>query len=155
MKSLRRALPWALLAAGLLCALAALIPVQPAPDGAISAQGRTEPLAEIAAIPLPDGTVDVNTNDLYELTELPGVGETIARRILDEREANGDFFFPEDLLAVPGIGPAKKTALLKRFHSVYGIARAAEEDIAAVAGVGAALAAAVKKAAQSAAGEKA
>ena len=56
--------------------------------------------------------------------------------------------------AIPGIGPAKKMALLKKFHSVYGIARAAEEEIASAAGVGAALAAAVKKAAQSAAGEK-
>ena len=56
--------------------------------------------------------------------------------------------------AVPGIGPAKKMALLKRFHSVYGIARATEDEIAAVAGIGAPLAAAVRKAAASAAGEK-
>ena len=56
--------------------------------------------------------------------------------------------------AIPGIGPAKKMALLKRFHSVYGIARATEEEIASVAGVNATLAAAVRKAAQSAAGEK-
>jgi len=55
---------------------------------------------------------------------------------------------------VPGIGPAKKMALLKRFHSIYGIARAAEEEIAAVAGIGVTLAAAVRKAAASAAGEK-
>ena len=54
---------------------------------------------------------------------------------------------------VPGIGPAKTMALLKRFHSVYGIAKAEEADIAAAAGVGAELAAAVKKAAQGAAGE--
>jgi excinuclease UvrABC nuclease subunit len=46
-------------------------------------------------------------------------------------------------------------ALLKRFHSVYGIARATEDEIAAVAGIGATLAAAVRKAAASAAGEKA
>jgi excinuclease ABC subunit C len=56
--------------------------------------------------------------------------------------------------AIPGIGPAKKMALLKRFHSVYGIARATEDEIAAVAGIGATLAAAVRKAAASAAGEK-
>ena len=54
---------------------------------------------------------------------------------------------------IPGIGPAKKMALLKKFHSVYGIAKAAEEDIASTAGVGTELATAVKKAAQSAAGE--
>ena len=57
--------------------------------------------------------------------------------------------------AIPGIGPAKKMALLKRFHSIYGIARACEEEIASAAGIGAPLAAAVRKAARSAAGEKA
>ena len=54
---------------------------------------------------------------------------------------------------IPGIGPAKKLALLKKFHSVYGIAKAAEADIAAAAGVGPELAAAVRRAAQGAAGE--
>ncbi|MGN0853672.1 MAG: helix-hairpin-helix domain-containing protein [Kiritimatiellia bacterium] len=54
---------------------------------------------------------------------------------------------------IPGIGPAKKMALLRRFHSVHGIARASEADIASVAGVGAELAKAVGKAARSAAGE--
>ena len=56
---------------------------------------------------------------------------------------------------IPGIGPAKKMALLRRFHSVRGVARAEEEEIAAAAGISAALAAAVRKVARSAAGEKA
>lgn len=55
---------------------------------------------------------------------------------------------------VPGIGPAKKTALLKKFHSVYGIAKASEEEIAAVAGVGSAIAAAVLRAVRRTAGEQ-
>ena len=55
---------------------------------------------------------------------------------------------------VPGIGEAKKTALLRRFRSVRGIARATVEDIASAAGVGAATAEAVLKAARGAAGEK-
>ena len=53
---------------------------------------------------------------------------------------------------VQGIGPAKKTALLRRFHSIYGIARASDEEIAAVAGVGPDIAAAVKRAALANAG---
>lgn len=56
--------------------------------------------------------------------------------------------------SVPGIGPAKKTALLKTFHSIRGIARATEEEIATAAGIGPALAAAVKKAADRAADER-
>ena len=55
---------------------------------------------------------------------------------------------------VRGIGPAKKTALLRRFRSVRGIANAAEEDIAAVAGVGIEIARAVKRACENAAGER-
>ncbi len=55
---------------------------------------------------------------------------------------------------VPGIGPAKKMALLKKFHSVTRIARASVEDIAAAAGVGPEIAHAVKRAAESAAGER-
>ncbi len=55
---------------------------------------------------------------------------------------------------VPGIGPAKKMALLKKFHSVARIARARVDDIAAAAGVGAEIAGAVKRAAESAAGER-
>jgi excinuclease ABC subunit C len=55
---------------------------------------------------------------------------------------------------VPGIGPAKKMALLRKFRSVHGIARANKDEIAAVAGVGDAIAAAVLRAARGAAGEQ-
>ncbi len=54
---------------------------------------------------------------------------------------------------VPGIGPAKKMALLKKFHSIYGIAKAAPADIASTAGINPELAAAVKRAAEGASGE--
>ena len=47
---------------------------------------------------------------------------------------------------IPGIGEAKKVKLLKTFKSVYGIARATEEEIAEAAGVNATVAAAVRKA---------
>ena len=55
---------------------------------------------------------------------------------------------------VPGIGPAKKVALLKRFKSIYGIARASAEEVAAAAGVGRTTAEEVLKAARSAASER-
>ena len=55
---------------------------------------------------------------------------------------------------VRGIGPAKKVALLKSFRSVRGIARASEEEIAAAAGVGVAIAREVKRACENAAGER-
>ena len=55
----------------------------------------------------PAGTLRVNEAELEELIQLPGVGETLAQAILDEREKNGAFHYAEDLMAVKGIGPAK------------------------------------------------
>ena len=55
---------------------------------------------------------------------------------------------------IPGIGEAKKVALLKRFKSIYGIARATVADISAAAGVNETIAAEVLKAAENAAGER-
>jgi excinuclease ABC subunit C len=55
---------------------------------------------------------------------------------------------------VPGIGEAKKLKLLSRFKSIYGIAKATVEEIAATAGVNIVTAAEVLKAAANAAGER-
>lgn len=55
---------------------------------------------------------------------------------------------------VQGIGEAKKTRLLREFRSIYGIARASVEEIAAAAGVGASVAEEVLRAARTASGEK-
>ena len=52
----------------------------------------------------PNGDVDINSDDPGELDRLYGVGEAIAQRIIEERETNGPFVFPEDLLNVKGIG---------------------------------------------------
>ena len=49
--------------------------------------------------------MDINTASTSQLVELPRIGEIIAQRIIDYREANGPFSSVEDLLAVQGIGP--------------------------------------------------
>ena len=49
--------------------------------------------------------VDLNQAGLAELDALPGIGPVLAGRILQHRLAHGPFREPEDLLAVPGIGP--------------------------------------------------
>jgi competence protein ComEA len=49
--------------------------------------------------------VDVNRADWPELIQLPGVGQTLAERLIEEREANGPFRNVEDLGRVGGIGP--------------------------------------------------
>ena len=48
--------------------------------------------------------VDLNQASASELQKLPGVGERVAQRILEYREANGPFRAPEELMNVRGIG---------------------------------------------------
>jgi competence protein ComEA len=49
--------------------------------------------------------VDINSADWPELTLLPGIGESLARRIVEFRGAHGTFARHDDLRRVKGIGP--------------------------------------------------
>jgi competence protein ComEA len=49
--------------------------------------------------------VDINHAEWFELAELPEVGETLARRIVESREVNGAFKDNNQLRRVRGIGP--------------------------------------------------
>jgi competence protein ComEA len=49
--------------------------------------------------------VDINKAAWPELTLLPRIGETLARRIVDSRQAEGAFHKHDELLRVKGIGP--------------------------------------------------
>ena len=51
--------------------------------------------------------IDPNAASVEELCSLPGVGEKTANAFIEEREENGPFIFPEDMLAVRGIGEKK------------------------------------------------
>ncbi len=55
----------------------------------------------------PDGRIDINLADAALLETLPGIGPTIAQRIVEYREMNGFFTTVEELQAVNGIGPGK------------------------------------------------
>lgn len=48
--------------------------------------------------------VNINTATLEQLETLPGIGPVRAQAILDDRQANGPFSIPEDLIRVSGIG---------------------------------------------------
>ena len=67
------------------------------------------PAAEAPAV---EGRVNINTAGPEELMTLPGIGEVRALAIIDDREANGPFVYPEDLIRVKGIGAGILAGLL-------------------------------------------
>lgn len=50
--------------------------------------------------------VNINTASAEELTQLKGVGPKYAAKIVEYREQNGPFAAAEDIMKIPGIGPA-------------------------------------------------
>ncbi|MCL4554367.1 MAG: helix-hairpin-helix domain-containing protein [Actinobacteria bacterium] len=61
--------------------------------------------------------IDLNSATAEELQSLPGIGPSISERIVADREANGPFGSPEDLMRVSGIGQ-KRFDSLKEMISV-------------------------------------
>ncbi|KGE78150.1 ComEA family DNA-binding protein [Halomonas sp. ND22Bw] len=71
----------------------------------IAALGLTLMLGLVSpAIAQDMAPIDVNTADVTLLAELPGIGETRAAAIVEDREANGPFESADDLSRVSGIG---------------------------------------------------
>jgi competence ComEA-like helix-hairpin-helix protein len=64
-------------------------------------QGRPGPPA-----PAP-GPLDLNRATPGDLQRLPGIGPALAADIVRVRERRGPFTAPDDLLAVPGMGPRR------------------------------------------------
>jgi comEA protein len=58
-----------------------------------------------------EGFVSINQAGIEELSELPGIGPVLARRIVDFRNRNGVFLRIDDLLKVQGIGSKKLEVL--------------------------------------------
>src|SRR5215211_4247914 len=72
--------------------------VQGGPCGELIEIDRAEPLTARYL-------VDINKAEWPEFAELPDIGEIMARRIVDSREAGGAFRDHDDLRRVRGIGP--------------------------------------------------
>ena len=56
--------------------------------------------------------ININTATVEEFSALPGIGEVLAKRIVDYRRENGDFKHPEGLMNVEGIGEKRMEDIL-------------------------------------------
>ena len=67
-----------------------------------------EPLSasEITATDISE-IININTATAAQLQTLPGIGPTLAERIIDYRDKNGTFHSIGELMMVPGIGEKK------------------------------------------------
>ncbi|MBI4737938.1 MAG: helix-hairpin-helix domain-containing protein [candidate division NC10 bacterium] len=80
---------------------------RPAAPAGAPAPGRRGTPGGVPAKPLLVLPLDPNAADAEALQGLPGIGPTLAARIVADREAQGPFQRAEDLLRVPGIGPKR------------------------------------------------
>ncbi|MDR2568820.1 MAG: helix-hairpin-helix domain-containing protein [Oscillospiraceae bacterium] len=77
-------------------------------------QSITKPAQSEESIGVPrggDGKINVNLASQSELTDLPGIGNVLASRIIDYRRQHGDFARVEDLRNVSGIGEKRYEAI--------------------------------------------
>ncbi|NDJ54016.1 MAG: ComEA family DNA-binding protein [Chloroflexi bacterium] len=73
------------------------------PNPGVSDGPDDEPAAQDGA---PTGPININTANQEELEALPGIGPSLAERIIAYREENGPFETIEEIQDVSGIGPS-------------------------------------------------
>lgn len=56
-------------------------------------------------------TVNLNTATAQELIQLPGIGEVMAKRIIDYRERHGRFRRPEEIIIIEGFSERRYRAI--------------------------------------------
>jgi competence ComEA-like helix-hairpin-helix protein len=84
-----------------------ILPPGPLPAELVAETRAAVEREERMATPLAPGErVDPNRAPDVELARLPGIGPALAGRIVENRDVNGPFRLPADLLRVSGIGPA-------------------------------------------------
>ena len=88
-------------------------------DFTIEAASVHVPISEEAnrtAKETPEWPLDINLATPEQLEEVRGIGPSLSAEIVSYRKVHGPFLSMEDLLAVPGIGAARLTALKQLFE---------------------------------------
>ncbi|MER7134422.1 ComEA family DNA-binding protein [Streptosporangium saharense] len=88
-------------------------------DGEQIVVGGPGPSGAVVTAPADPATVvlDLNTATPQQLEQLPGVGEVLARRIVEYRDGHGGFLRVEQLREISGIGDRKYAELKDRVHT--------------------------------------
>ena len=86
----------------------------------LSEESADEPDGELPLIFVMETRVDLNTADEKELVALPGIGKTLAARIIAYREEHGPFHTVEELLNVEGVTASTLEMLYERTTPVSG-----------------------------------
>ena len=88
---------------------------EPAPSPAPATRRAAAPAANRPPAPPPaepdPRPLDLNAASTEQIARLPGVGASLARRIVEERDRRGRFESAEALRGVVGLGPKKLAAL--------------------------------------------
>lgn len=84
----------------------------PAQMQTIPAQPETEPSAAEETSPPVTFPININLADKQQFMALPGIGETLADRIVAWREEHGSFSQITDLMMVEGIGEKRMEQIL-------------------------------------------
>ncbi len=81
-----------------------------------TAQPTAQSNSSIAPEPAKTQLIDINQADKESLITLPGIGDVLASRIIEYREANGKFKSNKELKKVSGIGDKKFNAILPKLQ---------------------------------------
>jgi len=88
------------------------LPTVTPPDAEDDPSGITPAAVSRAEAPAEStGLININTATRAQLETLPGIGSTIAQRIIDYRDAHGPFSSVGALIHVSGIGEKKLEAI--------------------------------------------